>query len=324
MISIITPIYNASKFLCETARCVASQKYKDYEWILVNDGSKDDSGKICEEIAKSNPHIHVIHQENGGVSKARNIGLSIAKGDWVVFLDADDTVTDMWLQNYADAMRPEVDIIFQGAIIRTLNGETIYQLPEHKSLSITNTINLWIESFHDMGSAWSKCIRRSIIYNNQISYCEKINNFEDWIFLTRCLTEARACTTISNIGYIYNHMNSTLTGRGQKRRTAEATHCIAIEWYKTIQKLKTKSFDGYHKLIIYNSSLQLQTIIEYYRRKDTSKKKRIKILQEFSQLDYHLQTKSLAKKISNVLWIRSSPRLTDCFLRIWRLASFLE
>lgn len=90
MVSIIVPVYNGEKFIARCVESVLAQTYPDFELILVNDGSKDSSGAICDQFAEKDSRIRVIHQENGGVSKARNQGLDAAKGDVIGFLDADD------------------------------------------------------------------------------------------------------------------------------------------------------------------------------------------------------------------------------------------
>ena len=100
MISIIIPVYNAENSIHRCIRSVCSQTYKDWELILVDDGSKDNSGKICDEYSKQDKRIHVIHKENEGVSKARNAGLKIATGDYISFVDSDDWLDNNYLQNF--------------------------------------------------------------------------------------------------------------------------------------------------------------------------------------------------------------------------------
>ncbi|MCL2111201.1 MAG: glycosyltransferase [Clostridiales bacterium] len=92
MISVIVPVYNAKEYLDACVGSVLSQSYKDIELILVDDGSTDDSGGLCDELAASDPRISVIHRENGGVSQARNTGLDAAKGELIAFLDCDDYI----------------------------------------------------------------------------------------------------------------------------------------------------------------------------------------------------------------------------------------
>ena len=91
-ISVIIPVYNVEKYLKRCLDSVINQTYKNLEIILVDDGSTDNSGKICDEYAKNDKRIIVIHKENGGVSVARNIGLDICTGDYVNFIDSDDWI----------------------------------------------------------------------------------------------------------------------------------------------------------------------------------------------------------------------------------------
>ena len=96
MISIIIPVYNAENFLCSTVDSILSQNSLDYELLLIDDGSKDKSGKICDEYARQDGRVRVFHKKNGGVSSARNLGLDNAKGEWVSFVDADDWVSGIY------------------------------------------------------------------------------------------------------------------------------------------------------------------------------------------------------------------------------------
>ena len=98
MVSVIIPIYNCEKYLNECISSVLGQTYKDFELILVDDGSTDNSLNICYEFAKKDSRIIVIHQENGGVSSARNKGLKNAKGEFITFVDSDDYVENDWLK----------------------------------------------------------------------------------------------------------------------------------------------------------------------------------------------------------------------------------
>lgn len=316
-ISIITPVFNAAKYIPKTVSCMLSQTYTDWEWICVDDGSNDNSLMMLQEAADKDPRIKVIHQENGGVSKARNTGLASVTGEWIAFLDADDEVTPNWLQSYAEAITDDVDIIFQGAKIITNKEDHFYRLGD-AVLNVTEIIYEWQEHHHDMGSAWSKCIRKSVITNNGVHFSENINNFEDWVFLISVLVYAHKCKTISATEYIYNRQNSTITAKGQKRRSAEATYAITTEWYKAMQPLKVKALTGYNLLLQRNSVLQVQTIMEYYRRKDISRKKRLHLLAEFSNNDFILKECKISQHITNLLYFRNFPFLSDLILRLWR------
>ena len=90
VISIIVPIYNAGKTLHRRIDSILSQTYTSWELLLIDDGSTDTSGPICDEYAARDARVRVFHKENGGVSSARNVGLDNARGEWITFVDADD------------------------------------------------------------------------------------------------------------------------------------------------------------------------------------------------------------------------------------------
>lgn len=89
-ISVIVPVYKAEQYLDRCVKSILEQTYQNFELILVDDGSPDNSPSLCDEWAKNDNHIYVIHKENGGASSARNAGLKIAKGRWIAFADSDD------------------------------------------------------------------------------------------------------------------------------------------------------------------------------------------------------------------------------------------
>ena len=91
-ISVIVPVYNAEKYLHRCIDSVLAQTYKDFELLLIDDGSKDSSGTICDEYAAQDARVKVFHKENGGVSSARNVGLDHARGEWIMHLDGDDWI----------------------------------------------------------------------------------------------------------------------------------------------------------------------------------------------------------------------------------------
>lgn len=98
-ISVIVPVYNVQKYLSRCIDSILAQTFTDFELLLINDGSKDNSGKMCDEYAKKDTRIHVFHKENGGVSSARNLGLENVQGEWITFIDSDDYLNINFLSN---------------------------------------------------------------------------------------------------------------------------------------------------------------------------------------------------------------------------------
>lgn len=97
-ISIIVPVYNVEEYLNQCVVSILGQTFTNFEVILIDDGSEDNSGHICEEFAKKDERVRVFHKVNGGVSSARNLGLRYAKGDWICFVDSDDLLPCSSLQ----------------------------------------------------------------------------------------------------------------------------------------------------------------------------------------------------------------------------------
>ena len=111
LISIIVPVYNVEQYLDDCLVSILNQTYKNLEIILIDDGSTDNSGKICDEYAKKDSRIIVFHKENGGVSSARNAGLRIAKGIYIGFVDPDDWIAeDMYEVLYLNAKKYDADV----------------------------------------------------------------------------------------------------------------------------------------------------------------------------------------------------------------------
>ena len=118
MISVVIPVYNVESYLTECVDSVVCQSYTDWEAILVDDGATDSSGRICDEYARKDPRIRVIHRENGGLSAARNTGLAEAKGEYVYFLDSDDYILPQTLEHLLETARRErADVVFFDGIV---------------------------------------------------------------------------------------------------------------------------------------------------------------------------------------------------------------
>ena len=135
MISVIVPVYNTEKYLDRCIQSILAQTYTDFELLLIDDGSTDLSGEICDKYAEQDSRVKVFHKENGGVSSARNLGLDKANGDWVTFVDADDWVTTLYLNNLSDntnsadfvvsIVGENDNISYQGSIIKKLEANLI-------------------------------------------------------------------------------------------------------------------------------------------------------------------------------------------------------
>jgi glycosyltransferase involved in cell wall biosynthesis len=208
-ISIIIPVYNTSKYLKQCIESVLSQEYKDYEIILVDDGSTDSSGDICDFYSSTYGFIMTIHKENGGLSDARNIGLKHAKGDFVLFIDSDDYISQGSLLSVQNTIEEnsDVDVVFLEAIKVFPNGRTVPLRDGYRKEAIYNkSQDSVLEHLAELpkfpGSACTKLIKRSLIKNNNLFF-EKNQLSEDIDWTIRLLITAKSFNYCPNYYYCY-------------------------------------------------------------------------------------------------------------------------
>ena len=122
MISVIVPVYNEEKHVERCIQSVLMQTYDDFELLLVDDGSKDASGEICDKYADKEPRIRVFHIENGGVSRARNYGIAQSSGEWLMFLDSDDVLYPDAVEKMYVKIKSDEDLMAVGCYLEYIDG----------------------------------------------------------------------------------------------------------------------------------------------------------------------------------------------------------
>ena len=191
-ISVIIPVYNAEKFLHKCLESVLNQTFKDYEIILVNDGSKDSSGTICDEYAAKYDFIRAFHKENGGASSARNYGMKLAQGEYINFVDADDWMELDMYEKLVDAAGEGTDLVMCNCKRPDGNGgynEFNYNLPSGyydraRILEYVYPCMIMQEhmDFNPLIAPWGKLYRRSLLVENDIYFDEELRFCEDELF----------------------------------------------------------------------------------------------------------------------------------------------
>lgn len=211
-ISIIIPVYNKGKYLERCIESILCQNFNNWELILVDDGSTDGSGLICDKYAAQDSRIKAIHKKNGGVSSARNIGIQNANGTYLVFCDADDTITTNALQVLYDAMNNHgADLVVGGFRSIALNAERNTKIVQNQlirqeiSVDKTNIKEklsfFWQEN--NMMSAWGKIFRSDIIYKNNITFSEDLVVLEDFCFVLDYLNHIDKILSVKEVIYNY-------------------------------------------------------------------------------------------------------------------------
>lgn len=214
-ISIIIPVYNVDKYLNNCLESVLSQSIANFEVLLIDDGSTDQSGKICDEYAKKDSRIRVFHQKNGGVSSARNKGILYAKGEWITFIDSDDYVSETFLNDFG-LSRYKADIYLQGYQVE-MNGKVFckHVFPV-QAISNVPFVRLFVEGEkrNIINSPCCKLFKRVIIATFGLAFDTSISFGEDHLFVLSYLYYAQRFVLSPAAGYHYVHSkDESLTNR---------------------------------------------------------------------------------------------------------------
>jgi glycosyltransferase involved in cell wall biosynthesis len=208
-ISIIIPVYNVKEYLNICIDSILKQSFNDYEIILVNDGSTDSSGEICDMYSEKYTHIKVFHKENGGLSDARNAGIREAKGEYILFIDSDDYITENSLSKINDVIREDTDVqvifleadkVFPDNTKKNLGDG--YQKNEIFKQTHEHVLNHLITLPKFPGSACTKLVNRSLIIDNKLFF-EKGQLSEDIDWTMRLLLTATKYNYCESEYYCY-------------------------------------------------------------------------------------------------------------------------
>lgn len=200
LISIIVPVYNTEKYLHRCVDSILAQTYTDFELLLIDDGSSDNSGHICDEYALKDIRVRVYHQDNGGVSCARNLGLDNAKGDWITFIDSDD-----WIENeYLFRFRAETDLSLQGYSSND-------HIAKYRDTIVGNNPGAEYLYRKYVFGPYCKLFRKDIIRDKEIRFDSNISCGEDILFLMEYMVHAKNMDVSSYVGYHYDRHDDSLS-----------------------------------------------------------------------------------------------------------------
>ena len=234
-VSVIIPVYNAEKTLHRCVDSVLAQTFTNFELILINDGSIDESKKICDDYAKKDSRVVVIHKANGGVSSARNKGLDIAQGEWITFVDSDDYILNDFLQNFTYNFDLEICGVQTFGECSTIDTPTKNEIINNRvkisEWLITDCRKLY------MVTPWCKILKRKIIRDNKIYFNELLIRGEDTIFIYNYICFCKNISLCSKIGYIYSNYNVNFENKYKLSSSSLYIHLFVLN--ETITKLET-------------------------------------------------------------------------------------
>ena len=217
-VSLILPVYNMLPYLRECLDSILAQTFRDYEVIVVDDGSTDGSGEICDSYGEKDPRFRVVHQENGGLSAARNTGLRLASGRFVTFADSDDYLRPGFFETAVAAARQGYDMVFFTYDTLNENGEWfsrkvdagVYRFPDQKS-----RLEFLIRRLLAMRvpwQVWNIIYDRGFLKETGIEFADNRKIFAEDIFFTTCLlSRARQIRVIPEALYVYRRRLNSLS-----------------------------------------------------------------------------------------------------------------
>lgn len=304
MVSVIVPVYNVEKYLEECIESVLAQSFTDYELLLIDDGSTDSSGDLCDQIAQRDTRIRVFHKSNGGLSSARNKGMDEAEGDWIIFLDSDDKwadkdglgrLFDYATRNNLDALRFE----YQG-----MNDDMTVRLPQ-KVTDKWMCCNKILSNFelvkYGIAGEWFSVLfllRRELAdvqrYNTNLSFLEDMD-FYCRLFATH---ECR-CGYVADAFYLYRKREGSLSSSLRMDQLKCSFDMCDVFWNQSrqIEDNQMQQLYVHYSVMMYYWTLQTVASDVYYRD-------RARIIEDLNLVQVHKNTSARMKRgtIRPIYW----------------------
>ena len=217
-VSIIVPIYKVEDFIRECIDSILAQTHPDFELILVDDGSPDDCGRICDDYAKGDNRIKVVHKVNGGISSARNAGLEVAKGEWIMHVDGDDWIEPDMIESLIEAAQITGADMVIGDFVKYGPSAGYNKLPtwsSDKKKSMTNYIA------YVMTTIWGSIAKRSLYADHSLKSPEDISYCEDFHLIVRLCHFAKKVVNVHRPFYHYRYRPTSIMSNLNKKTEAD-------------------------------------------------------------------------------------------------------
>ena len=313
-ISIIVPVYNAEKTLHKCVDSILNQSYKDWELLLVDDGSTDNSAIICDEYLQQDKRIKVFHKFNGGVSSARNVGLDNAEGEWITFVDSDDYVYEAWLNNFIFEIEKDnsVDLVMQGFKV----DKPLWNDKDNKDIFLRRLYGINYVGSVDKGIVlmdknamkgylWIKIFRSKKIKDYGIRFNRKFRILEDEEFCLQYLMHCKRIRFIDKIGYFYN-----VPDWSKYKKSFDDFYL-----FQSLYKCSVAIFHGAANLISASYlNMFTESLLYSYLEGDPNRKKKLKEYRLY--LGKSLLSTNLFCLTKYIIFFDCSGYISDFFLRM--------
>lgn len=239
--SIIIPVYQVEKYLHECVDSVLKQNYHDFEVILVDDGSRDKCPDICDDYARKDNRVKVIHQPNAGLSCARNSGTACAQGTYIIYLDSDDYLEgNDALQKIEDKTENSPDVILYGykkffESDGTFGSPVCFFPAMGRDDSVASYLNRLLLSGTYAGTAWCKVVKTSLMKENHIEFKPGLIS-EDHDWYVQIMMHVKSYATINEALYVYRLRPGSISHGGAKLKSLTDNLWIQETWYERINE----------------------------------------------------------------------------------------
>lgn len=231
--SLIVPVYKIEAYLPKCIDSVLGQTYQDFELLLIDDGSPDDCGKICDEYAAKHPgKIRAVHQPNGGAGAARNHGIQLAQGEYLLFVDGDDYLSPDLLKALSEVIeKTPADLILFGAQVER-DGKKVDELHEAVPAETLFSVQDAPDLYFGVMAPWNRAYRRTLFTEHDISFATKVW-YEDIRVVTKILAVAQNAYRLHGAYYHYLQREGSAMNNTNVERNAEILQAYddILQWY---------------------------------------------------------------------------------------------
>ena len=238
-ISVVIPVYNVEKYLDKCIESIIRQTYKKFEVILIDDGSTDSSGKLCDNWADKDSRIQVIHQKNRGSSAARNEGIRSATGEFLVFIDSDDYISEHLFEHFIQTMDRNTDwALCRYEYISSDSVSKIYEIVDNTEFDLDSSqkkvdflLNILLQ-YKINFELWGKCFRTSLIQENHLLMPEGIHLAEDMYFCTLYTCVAKNMKIVDYVGYHYIEHGESVMRKANENLYLDMMNELVLHLYQ--------------------------------------------------------------------------------------------
>lgn len=268
-ISFIIPVYNAERYISDTLNSIIKQDDGDIEIICVDDGSQDSSGTLLDQAACEYPFITVIHQQNGGITVARNAGLQAASGEWICFVDNDDIVADKAVETIHATAEDDCDLVYyrfrrfstrlpEQEVFRI--GQTRYFIGDEVRKLQSDCINRFCDNHPLIGhdtqpTPWAKIYKRAFLEEHGLRFRDEVKHEEDIVFNFELLSYVTKAKDVDNTLYYYRWSTGSESHRFRPRIFEDVQHTLVA--YEDIARNRYPDRPDIQELVAYRALWEL-------------------------------------------------------------------